>query len=134
MFPFIILPLALALGVAAHDAPHPAERAAADSTVAANVDEPVVIQFDNQAWDMATVYALPQSGMAIRLGQVNPGSTARFVLPRGATAGSGVVNIVAVPFGRRFTVRSGPVSVTPGDRLSASLSPSENNISVLPAR
>src|SRR5437868_5299946 len=108
MFPFIIVPLAFALGIATHHAPSPAARAVADSTAAANADKPAVIHFDNEAWDMATVYAVPQSGMAIRLGQVNPGSTARFVVPRTVTSGSGLVNIVAVPFGRRFTVRSGP--------------------------
>ena len=134
MFSFLLVPLALALGVAAHNAPTPAERAVTDSTATANVDKPVTIRFDNQAWDMATVYAVPQSGMAIRLGQVNAGSTARFVLPRSATAGAGVVNIVAVPFGRRFATGSGPISVTPGDVLSATFSPSENNIAVLPAR
>jgi len=134
MFPFIIVPLALAPHNAPHNAPSPAERVVADSTAAANADQPAVISFDNQAWDMATVYAVPQNGMAIRLGQVNSGSTARFVLPRSVTSGVGVVNIVAVPFGRRFATGSGPVSVMPGDQFTATFSPSENNISVLPAR
>ena len=52
----------------------------------------------------------------------------------GEDAGAQSINIVAVPFARRFPTGSGPVSVMPGDALTATLSPQENSIAVLPAR
>ena len=133
MFPFLMIPLALALGVATHHPVTPAQRATTDSAAVTQRDAPVTIQFDNQAWDMATVYAVPQNGMAVRLGQVNAGSTARLVVPRSAVTSSGVINIVAVPFARRFSTGSGPVAVAPGDALKATLSPTENGVWVVPA-
>ncbi len=134
MFPFILVPIALALGIAAHDAPAtPAERAATDSVAVADSRKPAVIEFENQGWDLATVYAVPRGGLALRLGQVTPGTTERFVVPSSAvTAGS--FDIVAVPLARNYAIRSGPVSLSPGDGIRASIPASENLISVLPLR
>ena len=133
MFPFLIVPLALVLGVATtQHTPTPAQRAAADSAAVANKDKPVIVRFDNQAWDLATVYAVPRDGMAVRLGDVSPGSTERLVVPRSAVNGSGVINIVAVPFARHRASGSGPVAVMPGDELKATFSPTEDGVWVLP--
>jgi hypothetical protein len=134
MLAFLLVPVALALGLAAHDAPStPAERATSDSAAVAASDKPAVIEFENQGWDLATVYAVPQFGLRVRLGQVTPGSTARFVVPRSVTT-AGTVDIVAVPLARRFAIRSGPVSLQPGDAIRASIPASQNLISILPAR
>jgi hypothetical protein len=65
---------------------------------------------------------------------VGAGQTVRFVIPRSVVAGPTSVNIVAVPFARRFTVGSGPVTMAPGDALNARLSSQENGVWVLPAR
>ena len=138
MFAFLLVPLALALGIAAHGTATPAERAqadsAADSVAVAHRDQPVTIRFDNQGSDLATVYAVPMNGIAVRLGQVTPGATARLVVPRSVVAGPTTVNFVAVPFARNFVTRSGPVTVAPGDAFDLALSASENLVSVLPAR
>ena len=134
MFAFLLVPLALAFGLAAHDgASARAGRGGRAADASADADKPAVIEFENQGWDLATVYAVPQFGLAVRLGQVTPGVTARFVVPRSVTA-SGSVNIVAVPFARNFAIRSGPVTLLPGDAIRASISASENLISVLPGR
>jgi hypothetical protein len=138
MFPFLLVPLALALGIAAHEthaAPAtPAERAAADSAAVADARKPAIIMFENQGWDLATVYAVPRSGLAVRLGQVTPGATARLVVPRSVVTAGSSVDIVAVPLARNFAIRSGPVTIYPGDALRASIPASQNLISVLPAR
>jgi hypothetical protein len=135
MLPLLLVPLALALGVAVHGAPHAATATpySADSTAVSRGVEPAVIEFDNQAFDLATVYLVPQFGVPIRLGQVTGGGNSRFVVPRGVAYG-GTFEIVAVPFPRRFAVGSGPLTLLAGDALRASLSPSQNLVSVLPAR
>jgi hypothetical protein len=129
MLPLILIPLAFAFGLAAHDAPRaPADRAPVVSA------EPAVIVFENQAWDLATVYAVPQFGLPVRLGQVMPGGTTRLRVPRSVVSTSGAVEIVAVPFARNFSVRSGLVTLVAGEAVRASLSPAENILSVLPER
>src|SRR5690349_21335409 len=77
MSPILLVPLALAFGLAAGGSHgQPPVAGAADSTVVATdtmparakAPAPAVIQFDNQAWDLATVYLVPQSGgLPVRL-------------------------------------------------------------------
>ena len=133
MLPFFLVPLALALGAATQRAQSPADRAVADSAATANANKPVTIQFENQGWELATVYAVPQSGMAFRLGQVSPGRTERLVVPRSVVAGGlSSINIVAVPFARRAALSSGPVTVSPGDVLRATVPSTGNAVWILP--
>lgn len=132
MLPLFILPLALVFGLATHPASAPA--AGADSTVAVDANAPARVAFENQGWDIVTVYAVPQSGMAVRLGQVTPGATGRFTVPRSVVASASSIDLVAVPLARNYVVRSGPVAMSPGDAFSASLSSAGHLISVLPAR
>jgi hypothetical protein len=134
MLPLFLAPLAFALGLAMHNAPARPAAGAADSTSVAAANQPAVIEFENQAWDQATVYAVPRSGLPVRLGDVMAGATRRFTVPRTVFAGASTVDIVARPFARRFVVRSGEVTLFPGDEIRASLAPAENMISVLPAR
>lgn len=137
MLPMLLVPLALAFGLAAggsHHQPAPAPAAvAADTTAkAAPAAEATVIEFENQSFDMATVYLVPQAGMPVRLGQVNPGRTQRLVVPRGVVGGLTSAEIVAVPFAHRYWVGSGPVTLGAGDSLRASLSSTANMVSILP--
>jgi hypothetical protein len=134
MFPFLLLPFAVALGIAVHDTQSPAERAATDSAAVANANSPATIRFQNDALDNATVYAVPDHGMAVRLGEVFGGQTSKLVVPRDLLSGGGMVNIVAVPFARNFVVRSGPVPMSPGDVMNVRLTADERAVSVLPAR
>jgi len=137
MFPFLLLPFALALGLSTHQTPAPAQAAVNDSTAAANAAAnaklPVTIEFDNQAWEMATVYAVPDHGLPVRLGDVTPGSTARLVIPRNVVSNITTLNLVATRLARRGAVGSGPVTVSPGDTFNVSLS-SNGLVSVLPGR
>jgi hypothetical protein len=133
MFLFLLLPFAVALGIAVHDTQAPAQRAATDSAAVANANSPATIRFQNDALDNATVYAVPDHGMAARLGEVFGGQTSRLVVPRDLLSG-GMVNIVAVPFARNFVVRSGPVAMSPGDVMDVRLTSDERAVSVLPAR
>jgi hypothetical protein len=144
MSSLILVPLALALGLATSGASaQPPAPAAVDTTVAAApvdspakapADERAVIQFENQAWDLATIYLVPQFGLPIRLGQVTSGRTANLVVPRGVLSSARTVEIVAVPFASRRAISSGPVTLYQGEALRASLASSANLISVLPAR
>ena len=139
MLPFPFVPFALALGLAVSGSPAQPPVAAdttivVDSTDAAPSTAPAVIQFENQGFEMATVYVVPQSGMAYRIGRVMSGNTARLVVPRSVVAGSTTVQIVAVPFATRRQVSSGPVQLAQGEALRASLASSANLLSVLPVR
>jgi hypothetical protein len=134
MLPIFLAPLALALGITLHHAAATPLPTATDSATVAGSKQPVVIEFENQAWDLATVYAVPQSGGAVRLGQVTAGGTARLRVPLSVVADPTTVDIVAVPFARHVAARSGLVTVVPGDVLRASLPPAENIVSVLPGR
>lgn len=133
MLPLLILPFALALGVAAHGGATPAAAAVADTTVA-DPNAPVTVRFENQSMDLATLYAVPSGGMAVRLGQVFSGGRSQFVVPKSMVWGVSTVDFVAVPFARNFVTRSGPVTLSPGDAYDLSLSPTENSLSVLPKR
>ena len=152
MLPTLLVPLAAAFGLAvggthaqppAKDtvrAPAANTTHAADSTAAAPEkapekapkSAPAVIQFENQAFDMATVYVVPQFGLPVRLGQVNSGRTTRLVVPRSVVWGPTTVEIVAVPFAGRRSVGSGPVTIGAGEALRATLSSTANLVSVLP--
>lgn len=134
MFPLLLVPLAVALGFAAHGNAAPVEHVPADSVRAVRADAPVSIEFRNDASDLATLYAVPMSGIAVRLGEVMPGSSRTLTIPRAVVASPTEVNFVAVPFARHFVTRSGPVSVAPGQAYELSLSATENSLSVLPGR
>ena len=86
MLPSILVPLALGLATPGASRPAAAARAAADTVQAVAADQPVVITFDNQGFEIATIYAVSQSGFAVRLGQVSPGASRRLVLPRSVAA------------------------------------------------
>jgi hypothetical protein len=142
MLPMLLVPLALAFGLAvggSHGQPPAAS--AADTVVAASekapakapAHAPAVIQFDNQAWDLTTVYLVPQFGLPVRLGQVTSGRTANLVVPRGVVASATSFEIVAVPFASRRAISSGPVTIAEGEALRASLPSTANLVSVLPA-
>ncbi len=140
MLPFLLVPFALALGVAVSGSPaQPPVAAAVDSTVvdstdAAPSDAPAVIQFENQGFEMATVYVVLQSGMPYRIGRVMSGNTARLVVPRSVVGGPTTVQIIAIPFATGRRVSSGPVQLAQGEALRASLASSANLLSVLPVR
>ena len=135
MLPLLLVPFALALGlIVGGPSTQPPVAGASDSTVVAEAPAPTVIQFENQAFEMATVYVVPQSGMPYRIGRVNSGNTARLVVPRSIVGGATMVQIVAVPFATGRQVSSGPVSLGQGDAVHASLASSANLLSVLPVR
>ena len=135
MLPLLLVPLALALGPAVRGpSAQPPAAKADDSAAVAAPASPAVIQFENQAFEMATVYVVSQSGMPFRIGRVNSGSTARLVVPRSVVGGPTTVQIIAVPFATGRRVSSGPVTLGQGDALRASLASSANLLSVLPVR
>jgi hypothetical protein len=140
MLPFLLVPFALAFGLVVSDSPaQPPVAAPIDSTVVDTTDAepstgPAVIQFENQGFEMATVYVVPQSGMPYRIGRVMSGNTARLVVPRSVVGGPTTVQIIAVPFATGRRVSSGPVQLAQGEALRASLASSANLLSVLPVR
>jgi hypothetical protein len=125
-----IILAALALGLAQDSTPAPAKSPAK----APPADDRVTIAFENQSLELATIYVVTASGGRFRVGQVIPGRTETLRLPRSVVGAAATIDIVAVPLARRYVIRSGPVTVAPGDTIAASLSPIANLVSVLPAR
>lgn len=132
MLAFLLIPLAFALGVTTQGS-HATSTVPA--TAAAAVDTAhVVLEFENQSLDLATVYAVRESGQYARLGQVSANSSERLVIPRSVVSGSTMIRLVARPLAGRARPNSGSFAVQPGDHIAAALSPTLNTISVLPAR
>ena len=91
----------------------------------------VVVDFRNESWLLATVYAVRESGAVARIGQAGAGAKVRLLVPRSVVGGSTVIRIVAVPFGHRDGTSSDIFAVVPGDRLVATLEPAMKTLSVL---
>jgi hypothetical protein len=93
---------------------------------------PVVLLFENQSLDQADVFVSRGVGDSRRIGTVQAGRVESLVVPREMVT-SGTVNIVARLLARSFTPRSGPVAISPGDRLRVILPSDERQLTVLPA-
>ena len=134
MLAFLLLPIALAFGAVTHDKADASTPPAASTSIVATDTSRVIVDFVNDSWDLATIYVLRESGQYARLGEVAGVSNARLAIPRSVISGNELIRLVAVPIAGRARPNSGQISVSPGDHLSATLSSSLNNLSVLPGR
>jgi hypothetical protein len=91
------------------------------------------IEFVNESLDQADVYAVPAAGDRIRIGTVSANTTSRLTIPQTFLSANGTVNIVAQIFASTRVVRSGRISLTPGEGVQITLPSSENTLTVLPA-
>ena len=103
------------------------------TTVSASSNEPVVVIFTNQSLDQADVFAIAPSGNPQRLGTVMAGHTDTLTLPASVAITAGRVDFVARMLYRNRAPRSGPVSISPGDRLRVTLPSTEDLLGVVPA-
>jgi hypothetical protein len=90
------------------------------------------VTFENQALDVASVYAIGTSGEPYRIGTVAGGRTERLRLPAALVSSGTTVNFVARPLATSRLATSGPVSIRPGEGVRLTLPPAENTLSVLP--
>jgi hypothetical protein len=88
--------------------------------------------FNNQSLEQADVYTVEQSGQALRIGTVFAGRTDTLTVPADVTVRS-PINIVARLLARGIAPSTGPVTLTPGDRVLVTLPLDGRTLTVLPA-
>ena len=92
----------------------------------------VLIDFQNRSWELATVYAVHESGRRTRIGEVGAGKSVTLVVPRAVVSSVTAINVVAIPFGHRSGAESGVLAVAPGDHFVATLESNMKSVSILP--
>ena len=95
------------------------------------VPDPVIV-FMNDSPDQAAVYAV-SSGSPVRIGTVESGRRETLRVPQTALGGSHSVEIVARIFASNRVVRSGQITLDPGDSIDIRLQADEKLLSVLPS-
>jgi hypothetical protein len=90
------------------------------------------IVFVNESLEQADVFAAAPGGESVRMGTVQAGRTETLNVPSQFVS-RGSVNIVARLLARSGVLRTGPVSISPGDRLQVRLPLNANTLSVLPS-
>jgi hypothetical protein len=92
-----------------------------------------VIVFVNESIDQAVVYAVAPGGVGrARIGTVLAGRTETLRIPRSVMSGGNSVDIVARTLASARVVRTGPITLSDGNRLQVTLPASENTLTVLP--
>lgn len=95
--------------------------------------EQAIIYFTNESLDQADVYGIVPGSRSVRIGTVFAGRTDTLVVPTELMR-VGSVNVVARLLAKSNTPQSGPVSISPGDRLQVRLPIDQKMLVVLPAR
>jgi hypothetical protein len=94
--------------------------------------EPAQIVFVNESLEQADVFASAQGGETVRIGTIQAGRTETLTVPQQFVS-RGTVIIVVRLLARSGTIRTGPISISPGDRYQVRLPVNGNVLSVLPA-
>ena len=116
------LGLALALGVTAACGP---------LRNRATPQERAVISFTNESLDQADVYAVTAT-QAIRIGTVLDGRTEELVVPADIAFRGQNMNVVARLLAQSYRPSSGPISLSPGQRITVRLPMDQRMLVVLP--
>ena len=116
------LGLALALGVTAACGP---------LRNRATPQERAVISFTNESLDQADVYAVTAT-QAIRIGTVLAGRTEELVVPADIAFRGQNMNVVARLLAQSYRPSSGPISLSPGQRITVRLPMDQRMLVVLP--
>ena len=93
--------------------------------------DPVVV-FVNDSPDQADVYAV-SGGSPVRIGTVPSGRRETLRVPQSILGGSHSIEIVARIFASNRAVRSGQITLDPGDSIDVRLQADEKLLSVLPS-
>ena len=93
--------------------------------------ERVVITFTNESLDQANVYAVTGS-QAIRIGTVLAGRTEELVVPGNIAFGGQNVNVVARLLAQSRRPSTGPIVLSPGQRIEIRLPMDQRSLVVLP--
>ncbi|HEX6600455.1 MAG TPA: hypothetical protein VF034_14155 [Gemmatimonadaceae bacterium] len=89
--------------------------------------------FANESLDQADVYAVLNSGQSQRIGTVFAGRTETLDVPTNITSAGGTVSIVARLLAHSYAPSTGPLTLSPGDRIRITLPATARSLSVLPA-
>ena len=89
--------------------------------------------FVNQSLDQADVFVVTDAGSSQRIGTVFAGRTETLDVPANILARGGTVNIAARLLARSLAPRTGPLTLTAGERLQVTLPSNAQTLTVLPA-
>ena len=93
--------------------------------------EPAEIVFVNESLEQADVFAAAQGGETVRIGTIQAGRTETLKVPQQFVTRGSVIIVVRL-LARSGTIRTGPISISPGDRFQVRLPVNSNQLTVLP--
>ena len=96
-------------------------------------DDGAQVVFVNQSLDQADVYVVTDAGTSQRIGTVFAGRTATLDVPANIIARGGTVSIAARLLARSMAPRTGPITLSAGERLQVTLPSNAATLTVLPA-
>jgi hypothetical protein len=99
---------------------------------ATDPNAPAILVFTNESLAQADVFAIPSGSIARRLGTVMAGRTETLEVPPDI-ANRGTVRIVARLLASNSTPSSGPITLSPGEKLQVRLPLDQKTLVVLPA-
>ncbi len=104
-------------------------KAAANAPAVGDTTETIAITVNvvNRNWLDVRVYAVSGSGAYARLGTVTSFTTGKFQLPAWLSAANSDLELVALPIGSTQQYSSGPVLVSPGEKIEWQL---ENHLAL----
>ena len=96
-----------------------------------SAQERAVISFTNESLDQATVYAVTGT-QSIRIGTVHAGRTENLVIPGDIAFRGQSLNVVARLLAQSRRPSSGPITLSPGQRIEVRLPMDQRQLVVLP--
>ena len=96
-----------------------------------STQERAVIEFKNESLDQANVYAVTAT-QSIRLGTVGAGRTELLTVPTDIAFRGENMNVVARLLAQPNRPSSGPISISPGQRIEIRLPMDQRSLYVLP--
>lgn len=96
-------------------------------------EEGAQVIFVNQSLDQADVYVVMDAGQSQRIGTVFAGRTDTLTVPANVLARGGSLSIAARLLARSVVPRSGPLTLSAGERIQVTLPSTAQTLTVLPA-
>jgi hypothetical protein len=81
-----------------------------------NLDEPTVVEVDNQGFADMTIFAV-RTSQRFRLGIATGNSKTRLTIPRSVSSGLSTLRFIADPIGARRNSVSEEITIAPGDTV-----------------
>jgi hypothetical protein len=87
-----------------------------------NMDEPTVVEVDNQGFADMTIFAV-RTSQRFRLGIATGNSKTRLTIPRSVSSGLSTLRFIADPIGGRRNSVSQEITIAPGDTVVLTIPP-----------